>query len=121
MQSQEIPSQQWGAFLDNITRRHEGENVSIEVQSQEIGAQSKAHDVRLVGITFDPRERIGQEIDVMVSNDANAHLMHAIMHPSHVRIARTDDGLDSALQVESKGGPTTLVKFNPPAQENRPQ
>ena len=113
MQSQEIPAQQWGAFLDGLTRQHEGEMVSIEVQGMEIGAQIETSDSRLIGITFDPRSSVAQEIDVMVANDANSHLMHAIIRPSHLSIARTDDGIDSTLQVQSKTGPTTLVRFSP--------
>ncbi len=118
MQTQEIPNEQWGPFLDNITRRHEGEPVSIEVQGKDLGAQEQASGVRLIGITFDPKDSIGDEIEVMVRNDVNAHLMHAITHPAHVRIARTDDGADAALQVESRDGPTTLVRFDmPPSQQ----
>jgi hypothetical protein len=115
MQSQEIPIQQWRTFLDEFTKAHEGELISIEVQGKGIGAQTQASGVRLIGITFDPQSNLAQEIDVMVSNEA-AHLMHAIVHPSQLSIARTDDGIDAALQVKSTSGPTTLVRFAPPSQ-----
>ena len=48
------------------------------------------------------------------NSSSNAHLMHAVTHPSHIRIARSDDGRDSALQLESDDGPTTLVRFSNP-------
>jgi hypothetical protein len=114
LQSQEIPAQQWGTFLDSITRRHEGETISIELKKADLAAQNEARDVRLVGISFDPKRSITTEIDVMVRNDANAHLMHAIVRPSHLRVARTDEGLDVSLQIESIDGLTTLVRFNVP-------
>src|SRR3954453_20632929 len=120
MQTQEIPSEQWGPFLDNLTRRHEGEPVTIEVEGRDIGVQSAGSNVQLIGITFDPKDSIGEEIDVIVasaddqSSNSNEHLMHAVTHPSHIRIARSDDGRDSALQLESKDGPTTLVRFSNP-------
>lgn len=123
MQTHEIPSEQWGPFLDKITRRHEGQQVSIEIEGADLGAQPQARGMRLIGITFDPKEAIGQEIDVIVRNDAEVHLMHAIPHPSHLWIAQTEQGQDRALQVQSAEGPTTLVRFNiepPLAQQQKP-
>jgi len=113
MQTHEIPCDQWGYFLDSLTRRHEGEPVTIEVEGRDIGAQSAGKDMQLIGITFDPKDSIGEEIDVIVArgDDASAHLMHAVTHPSHIRIARSEDGQDAALQLESSDGPTTLVRF----------
>jgi hypothetical protein len=113
MQTQEIPSDQWGPFLDNLSRRHEGEPVSIEIEGRDIGVQPEGRNVQLIGITFDPKDSIGQEIDVIItdSDETKRQMMHAVTHPSRVQIARSDDGRDTALQLESKDGPTTLVRF----------
>jgi hypothetical protein len=111
MQTHEIPSSDWGDFLNNLSRRHEGEDVTIEVQSADLGAQTASRGARLVGITFDPKDSIGEEIDVMVRCSDQSHLMHAIQHPSHVRIAQQDNGADAALQLEDDQGRTTLVRF----------
>jgi hypothetical protein len=111
MQTHEIPNSDWGDFLNNLSRRHQGEDVSIEVQGADIGAQTESQGARLVGITFDPKDSIGEEIDVMVRCSDQTHLMHAVAHPSHVRIAQGDDGVDTALQLEDDAGRTTLVRF----------
>jgi hypothetical protein len=111
MQTHEIPSSDWSNFLNNLSRRHEGEDVTVEVQGADFGAQTEARDARLVGITFDPKDSIGEEIDVMVRCNNQAHVMHAVAHPSHVRLAQADNGTDEALQLEDEDGRTTLVRF----------
>lgn len=111
MQTHEIPSSDWGDFLNNLSRRHEGENVTIEVQGAKSGASSQPQGARLIGIAFDPKDSVGEEIDVMVRCLDQSNLMHAIAHPSHVRIAQQDNGADAALQLEDEDGRTTLVRF----------
>src|SRR4051812_10123939 len=111
MLTQEIPMDEWRPFFDNLSRNHQNEPITIEIDGADLGAQPAASGVKLIGITFDAKEDVAVEIDVLVRNQADAHLMHAIPHPSHVRIARTEDGFDSALQLESDNGPTTLVRF----------
>jgi hypothetical protein len=76
-----------------------------------MGAQTETRGARLVGITFDPKDSIGEEIDVMVRCNNQTHLMHAVAHPSHVRLAQADNGTDAALQLEDEDGRTTLVRF----------
>ncbi|HEY7089329.1 MAG TPA: DUF5335 family protein [Tepidisphaeraceae bacterium] len=115
MQNQEIPAEQWGPFFDHVSRRHEGESISIETQgalAADTGAQSRASGVRLISIKFDPQIGDNDQIDVIVSDASNAQLMHAIAHPAHVRISRTDDGFDTTLRVESREGQATLVRFH---------
>ena len=112
MYTQEIPINEWRPFFDSLSRNHQDEPVTIEIEGADLGAQPAATGVKLIGITFDAEQDEAVEIDVLVRNQADAHLMHAIAHPSHVRIARTDDGFDSALQLESDNGPTTLVRFS---------
>ena len=112
MQLQEIPAQQWGPFLETISRRHQGEKISLEMQKPDRRTQSETQEVQLIGITFDLKQSIGNEIDVMVRSDRNAQLTHAIVRPSHLRISRTEEGVDFVLQVESADGLVTLVRFN---------
>ena len=52
------------------------------------------------------------KIEVM-AGDPGANVSHEIAHPIHVRLARSDDGRDAALEIESDSGPSTLVRFMP--------
>ena len=113
MQSQEIPSNQWIPFFNSISKRHQGEHVSVELVGRDIGEQREAKDQSLLGITVDPPTG-ACKIEVMVGDAAAANIAHEIAHPIHVRLAISDDGKDQALEIESDAGPCTLLRFMPP-------
>ena len=113
MQSQEIPSDQWIPFLNDLSRRHQGDHVTREVMDTELGDQHEAQDQPLLGITVDPQTGTGRMIEVMVGDERGINIAHDIAHPVHVRLARNDDGVDMALEIEPESGPRTLVRFLP--------
>ena len=119
MQSHEIPSEQWVPFLDDLSKRHQGEQVTVELIGREIGDQQAARDQSLLGITVDPPSG-AFKIDVIMGDRTGINMSHEIAHPIHVRLAQSDDGRDAALEIESDNGPRTLVRFMPPAPEIAP-
>ena len=60
MQSQEIPNEQWVPFLNELSRRHQGDHVTIEVMGNDLGDQREAEDQPLLGITVDPETGPGR-------------------------------------------------------------
>ena len=111
MQSQEIPSSQWTPFFNELSKRHQGEHVSIELMGRDLGDQMEAQDQSLMGIMVD--EPTGAcKIDVMVG-EQGTNIAHEVAHPIHVRLAKRDDGKDVAIEIESDAGPCTLVRFMP--------
>ncbi|WP_428939129.1 DUF5335 family protein [Fontivita pretiosa] len=125
MQTQEIPMEQWTVFFNGMSRQHEGEPVTIEVQGPEVGSRAMVKHVPFMGIAFDPKDSVGEEIEVFVSlaqdqsgPQPGPHLMHAINHPSRVQVVRLDDGSELSLQIETPDGPATVVRFEP-APESR--
>ncbi|HEY2586467.1 MAG TPA: DUF5335 family protein [Tepidisphaeraceae bacterium] len=119
MQSHEIPSDQWVPFLDDLSKRHQGEQVTVELIGRDIGDQQAARDQSLLGITVDPPSG-AFKIDVIMGDRSGINMSHEIAHPIHVRLAQSDDGRDAALEIESDSGPRTLVRFMPPAPEIAP-
>ena len=111
MRSQEIPSSQWVPFFNDLSKRHQGDHVTIELMGRDIGDQSESQDQEFVGIVVDPPTG-ACKIEVM-AGDPGANVSHEIAHPIHVRLARSDDGRDAALEIESDSGPSTLVRFMP--------
>lgn len=111
MQSHEIPSDQWVPFFDELSKRHQGEHVSVELIGRDIGDQMEARDQSLLGITVDP-PRGAFKIEVMLG-DNHVNMSHEIAHPIHVRLAQNDEGRDEALEIEPDGGPCTLLRFMP--------
>lgn len=112
MHSHEIPSDQWVPFFNDLSKRHQGEHVSVELIGREIGDQLEAQDQSLLGITVDPPSG-AFKIEVMVGEATGVNMAHEIAHPVHVRLAQSDDGMDEAIEIEPDGGPATLLRFMP--------
>jgi hypothetical protein len=119
MQSHEIPSDQWVPFFNDLSKRHQGEHVTVELMGRDIGDQLAAQDQSLLGITVDPPTG-AFKIDVMMGDRNGINMSHEIAHPIHVRLAQADDGQDAALEIETDSGPCTLLRFMPPAPEFAP-
>ena len=112
MRSQEIPSTQWIPFFNDLSKRHQGDHVTIELMGRDIGDQREAQDQELLGIVVDPPTG-SCKIEVMAGEGGGANISHEIAHPIHVRLAQSDDGRDAAIEIESDTGPCTLVRFMP--------
>ena len=111
MRSQEIPSSQWIPFFNDLSKRHQGDHVTIELMGRDIGDQREARDQELLGIMVDSPSG-ACKIEVM-AGDVGTNVSHEIAHPIHVRLAQSDDGRDAALEIESDSGPCTLLRFMP--------
>ena len=110
MATKEIPSQQWESFFDMFSRQHEGWRVTVEVLSDEIGAELEARDMPLEGITADVKDK-NRAISIILREKGAAHLTHIVSDPKYVRLKQTRDGADEALAIESVDRVTTLVHF----------
>ena len=112
MQTREIPTHEWVPFLDDFSRRHKGQPVSIEVMGPDLGVQREGESLPLSGVTVDLSDGgDNEQIEVMAGDSPHAHVMHAVRRPAHVRVACADDGADAALQLESRDGTVTLVRL----------
>jgi hypothetical protein len=72
-------------------------------------------DLPFEGITADLKGRV-DTIALMFGGKRDDHITHAISAPTHVRLDQTDEGANEALQIESTGQITTLVRFRSPDQ-----
>lgn len=113
MPTREIPRDEWVAFFDSFSRQHDGWLSTVEVLSSEIGAQVESRDQALIGITADVKDKGEDVISILVGGKSD-HIAHIIHAPSHVRLKETEEGAHEALHIESKHGPTTLLRFRSP-------
>jgi hypothetical protein len=122
MNTREIAHDQWAPFLDQFSQAHRGERVEVRVIGADVGDQSEATALPLVGITDDFKAADGERIEVMAGEapGSDAHVSHSIVHPIHVRIAERDDGSPVAMQIEGEDGTSTLVRFLPPESAEPP-
>lgn len=114
MKSEEIPHDQWQTFLDDLSRRHQGEKISIQLMAPDLGSQVEADQLPLLGITADKKDIRGEVIEVIAGGRPSPDVNHVVERPTHVRVAITDDGSEQAVEIESETQPTVLVSFGPP-------
>jgi nucleotide-binding universal stress UspA family protein len=103
-----VPAPDWGAELDEFTRRNIGRRGVLEVDDPEIGAQAQEFDYPFLGSTFDPRD---QRISLMFASPSNTthHLTRGISGVTSVDILRNDSGHDLALRISHGTGQTLLT------------
>ena len=107
----EIPREEWAEFLEGFSRQHEGWLVTVEVLGEEVGAQVEAEEKPLDGVTAALQLGGEDSISITVGRTPAERVTHNIAAPTHVRIEQAENGADMALQVESSGGATTLVRL----------
>ena len=112
MRTREIPRDEWIAFFDAFSRRHEGWLATVEVFGGDAGAQTEARELPLVGVTADLRGGGGDAVSIIVGGaEAGDHVTHTVLRPARVRVEQTEEGADVALRVESADGVTALLRF----------
>lgn len=111
MPTRQIPRDDWTQFFDSFSRQHDGWLTTVEVLGAEIGAQVESRDQPLIGITADLKDEGEDVITILVGGRTGDHLAHMVHAPADVRLKETEEGAHEALQLASKHGPTTLLRF----------
>jgi hypothetical protein len=111
MATQEIPREEWGTFFDRFSKQHEGWRVTLEVFAPEIGAQQEANALPFEGITVNSQDEGPRTIAISLGKAPEDHVTHTIAGPEHVWLQQTSEGANAALEIESKDGAKTLMRF----------
>jgi len=116
MTTRRIPRDQWVPFLDQFSRNHGGWLARVEVLGNQIGAQTEASNLPLLGVSADVKDQ-AHSIAVALGHDPASHLTHEIEGVKELWIEEVDEGHET-LQVASDSGVTTLlhVSLDDPAQ-----
>jgi malate synthase len=114
MKTQEIPFKQWPLFLDQFSRLHRGQQVTVESMSREFGVQANARDLPLLGVTAEPLSGSAARIEIMAGDSPSAQVTHVIDRPAHVRVLEFNDSVSATMQIESADGQVTLLRVGPP-------
>jgi len=104
---------EWARLLDDLTKEHEGDYVTIELLDPTYGDQYEAERLPFAYITYDYRD---DAVIVAVGGTTPRFpvvLRHIVSHPADVNVA-TGQGVDAAARVVDTNGTTTLVTFFPP-------
>src|SRR5262249_46898769 len=108
MPTEEIRPTEWRKFFDAFSRAHEKWLATIEVLGP-LGAQEEARELPLMGVTADELSH-GGGIEITVG-EGDQTLTHSIGDPARVQVERTAEGAEAAVQIESRSGEKTLLRF----------
>jgi hypothetical protein len=111
MPVREIPRDEWPDFFDAFSRRHEGWLATVEVSGRSLGAREQVRELPLVGVTAELEGAEGDTVSIILGEPEEDRVTHTVTRPARVRVEQTEGGADAALQVESGGGETTLLRF----------
>jgi hypothetical protein len=110
MRTVEVPRNEWTHALDEFSTAHEGSLISLDVLGPTLGVQPQIRELPLRGVTAETSPR-GSAIMISASRNDGEHFTHLIPSPTHVRIERTNEGADLALEIESVEGLTAILRF----------
>ena len=114
MQTVEVQPVRWPRTLEDFSATHEGWLVSLDILAPTLGAQHEVHDLPLLGVVAEPHSD-GPVITISAAGRDGEQITHVIHAPTSVRIERTNDGVDAAMQIESAEGVTTILRLKPQA------
>jgi len=113
MKTRQIPREEWTRFFDNLSRKQEGWEATLEVFGPDIGDQVEERRLYLTGLSAEvSAEKNGADkIAIMFGGRPSQHLTHTIVSPVQVDLQQTDFGIDSVLLIKSAEGITSLLKL----------
>jgi hypothetical protein len=112
MRTVEVFATDWPRALDEFSANHEGSLVSLVLLAPALGAQLEFRELPLLGITVERGSR-DPTITITAARSHDEHTTHVIHSPTTVRIERTNDNSDVALEIESAEGMTALLELRP--------
>jgi hypothetical protein len=117
MRTVEIPQKEWERTLNEFSAMHEGWLVSLDVLVPTRGVQLQIRELPLRGVTAESGPH-GPAIMISAARFDGEHITHLISSPTHVRIERTNEGADVALEIESDEGLAAILRFKTTAPSN---
>jgi hypothetical protein len=110
MTTLEIPRDQWVAFFNGFSARHEGWLVDVRIVGADIGAQPEFKQYPLLGISADLKDN-EDFVNITVSKTPQDRDTHTVIGATRVWLKQGDNGADEALEIEARDGTKTIVTF----------
>jgi len=102
-----VPRAEWRPFFDRMSKSLLGKKAEIEIASAELGDQTIASWVPMIGVTYDSQDDL---LDVAL--DRADHLVY---HPKDIAVEEGSEGLLS-IAVTAGDGSRHIVRLKSPLQ-----
>jgi hypothetical protein len=107
--TQDIPSDDWRAHFDELSRSAAAAEVTIEIAGADVGDQISADRLALTGISYDDKDDI-----LVVGLDAPGgspeEYQHLISEPRQIQVATMGDG-QTTYDVTDGDGRQHLIRI----------
>jgi uncharacterized protein DUF5335 len=116
--TQELAPETWVEYFDSIVPNVDGQLVTIETMSEELGDQVDAERLPLQAIGYDPRDDM---LEVSVGGRGVRYpvlLRHFISSPQTISVEESDALRPMAIFVTDASGDRTLIRLFEPAEIN---
>jgi hypothetical protein len=113
--TEELPADRWVEYFDSVSRQLDGQLVTIEVMSDELGDQTDVERLPLQAIGYDPKENL---LEISIGGRGPRYpvvLRHFISSPQKISVEESAALSPSAILVSDDGGMQTLIRMFDPA------
>ncbi len=111
MDTQGLPREEWGAFLDDLSREFEQGLVDVTVRSASQSDAPVITGLPLLGIQLDTKGSDAGSITIIAGQDEDTAISHTVAAPTHINIARTHDGSIDVVQIDAPDPAQTCIHF----------
>ncbi len=111
--TQQIMKIEWKDFFDRISRDFLDWETSVQVMSENTGAQYLSEGLPFNGMTFDDRHGASR-MEFAIGMGSAHHLTHNISDPQKVAFQPSGRGPGGTLDIEDGTGTKTLINFIQP-------
>jgi hypothetical protein len=118
MPTRQIEPDQWKAFLEEFSRRHQGAFVAVETADPEDGTQEETKEMPFLGISFEVKGSEADSVEVIVGTEAEDHITHTIFRPKKIYhkeaagLISDEVNRDEILEITSADDPPiTYLRF----------
>jgi hypothetical protein len=90
-----LDEEEWQRYFDKAAGALHGRKATVEVVAADVGAQFAAENLGIVGITYDPKDRL---LEVALDG-----MDHMIRHPQEIYVDQTPHGIAVVEAVDADG------------------
>lgn len=107
MEGRVIPTEEWAGFIDDFSRLHEGQQVTVDVLDAEKGARHIVQNAPLMGISIDTRTHPAS-LEIATGDMEAGLVRHVVDTPATIYLESVQER-DIVLQIEPAEGPKTVL------------
>ena len=105
----DLPRDGWQPYFNLLSKVYRGWDVTVETLADRLGDQPEAQREPFQGISYETKGSRAGDILVEVGDAGTAYLVHDIEKPRAVRVADTQPGAETDIEIEAADGTVRLV------------